>query len=94
MQEKKKKKYDVANCQSRSKKLIIPVKTVRFPIKAVHCNVLTMMENLLFVQYTQPKYRDLSTNNTHIYKDGTYFIENNLYHCPTSVYNILLCIIL
>ena len=44
-------------------KHVKPVRAVSYGIKAGKYNVLTMMQYLLFVQYTQPKYRDLSKNN-------------------------------
>ena len=62
----RKKVYDLANCQSRNKKHAKPVKAVSYSIKAANCNVLIMIQYVLFVQYTQPKYRDLSKNNTRI----------------------------
>ena len=47
------------------KKKVKPVKVVNYNINAANCDVISMMQYItLFAKFTQPKYRDLSTNNT------------------------------
>ena len=85
----RKKTYNMANHQSRNEKHVKPVKAISYSIKPANFNALTMMKCVLFVQYTQPKNRDLSKKKKRILLDVDYFYENIVYHYPTSVYIFL-----
>ena len=60
------------------KKQVKSVKAVSYSINAANCSV-RCNPYTLFAQYTQLKYRDLSTNDG---IDVEYFCENYIYHYP------------
>ena len=62
----KKLTWQIANL--KIKQQVKPVKVAKYNINAANCNVLCMMQYVLCLRNnTQPKYRDLSTNNTRRY---------------------------
>ena len=69
----------MANCQSQNKKQVKPVKIVNSATNSTHYDAI----GKLFAQYTQPKYRNLSTNIIRINIEVEYFCDNIIYNYCT-----------